>query len=95
MPAYLIATIDVADPEQYGEYTKLSPAIIDKFDGKFLARGGRTVSLEGPQQNARVVVLEFPSVEHAQRFYESDEYQHAKSLRVKAASAQFFIVDGV
>jgi len=95
MSAYLIATIDVTDPEQYSEYTKLSPAIIAKFDGKFLARGGRTVSLEGPQQNARVVVLEFPSVEHAERFYESDEYQQAKSLRLKAASARFFIVDGV
>ena len=94
MSAYLIAKVNVTDMEQYKEYMKLTPAIIEKFGGKFIARGGQMVTLEGPEENNRLVLVEFPSFERVVEFYNSDEYQHAVSVREGAATASFIALDG-
>ena len=93
--AYVLVQVDVTNAQQYGEYTKLSPGIIEKFGGRFLARGGRTATLEGTPARSRVVVVEFPSFERAQEFYSSQEYQAAKKVRAGAATAQFVLIEGL
>jgi uncharacterized protein (DUF1330 family) len=92
--AYIVVQIDVTNPQQYAEYTRRSPGIIAKFGGRFVARGGRAVTLEGPPARGRVVVVEFPSFDRAREFYNSPEYQAAKKLRDGAANAQFILVEG-
>jgi uncharacterized protein (DUF1330 family) len=92
--AYILVQVDVTKPQQYAEYMKLSPGIIEKFGGRFLARGGRTATLEGPPARSRVVVVEFPSYERAEEFYNSPEYVAARQVRAGAASAQFVLVEG-
>ena len=91
---YIIAQIDVTNPQPYAEYAKLSPGIISQFGGRFLARAGRTVTLEGTPARSRVVIVEYPSFERAQSFFSSTEYQQAKKLREGAANAQFILVEG-
>ena len=93
--AYVIVQADVTNAQQYGEYAKLSPGIIEKFGGRFIARGGRAETLEGPAAKSRVVIVEFPSYERAQQFYNSAEYQAAKKVREGAANAQFVLVEGM
>ena len=95
MPAYIIANIEVTDPEGYKAYTELTPAIIEAHGGKFLVRGGPVVTLEGAQDTRRLVVLEFPSVAAAQAFYDSEAYSAAKALREGTANALFSLVEGV
>lgn len=95
MTAYILARIDVADPEKYKGYTEATPGIIEKFGGRFIVRGGEKVTLEGPEETHRIVLLEFPSLEQAQAFYNSPEYQAAKKLRAGAATGQFVVVEGV
>ena len=95
MPAYMLARVEVTDPEQYKKYTAVSPGVIEQFGGRFVVRGGESVTVEGPEETRRLVVVEFPSVERARAFYDSPEYQAAKALRVDAGHAQFVIVDGV
>jgi uncharacterized protein (DUF1330 family) len=92
---YVIVQVDVSNPTQYGEYMKLSPGIIEKFGGRFIARGGRSETLEGTPAKGRVVIVEFPSYERAQEFYKSAEYQAAKQVRAGAATAQFVLVEGM
>jgi uncharacterized protein (DUF1330 family) len=92
---YIVGQIDVTNPQQYSEYAKLTPAIIEKFGGRFLARAGKTDTLEGAAAKSRVVVIEFPSFERAQAFYNSAEYQAAKKVRAGAATAQFIVVEGL
>lgn len=94
MTAYIIALVDVTDPEQYQEYAKRAGAASKTHGAEYLARGGRTVSLEGEPPPGRVVIGKFDSVEAAEAFYNSPEYQEAKSFREPAANARFFIVDG-
>ena len=95
MPAYIIGRVQVTDWERYAEYMKLTPAIIAQHGGRFIARGGESVTLEGPEVTERVVILEFPTFAAAQQFFHSDEYRHAKTLREGAAIAQFFAMDGL
>lgn len=91
--AYLLVQADVTDADRYAEYAKLSPGILAKYGGRYLARGGRTVTLEGAPARSRVVVAEFPSVEAAETFYRSPEYTEARKLREGAGVAQFVVVE--
>ena len=94
MPAYIIARVQVTDWERYKQYTQATPAAIEKFGGRFIVRGGETVTLEGPLEAGRLVVIEFPSLERAKTFYHSEEYSQAKKLRAGAALGQFLAVEG-
>jgi len=93
MAAYLIAQVEVTDPKAYEAYRPLAAASIARHGGKYVVRGGKTESLEGaPPQ--RVIVLEFPTMEAAQKFYYSPDYTEAKKLRQGASTAQIFLVEG-
>jgi len=95
MAAYMIARVSVTDWDKYKEYMKLSPGIIEKFGGKFIVRGGQAVTLEGPTEKWRIVVVEFPDLEKAKEFYYSQDYTTARKIREGAALAQFVAVEGV
>ena len=62
MSAYIIADVQVTDPEVYTGYTKLVPATVKAYGGKFIVRGGAAENMEGDWEPNRVVVLEFESV---------------------------------
>lgn len=94
MPAYLIACVDISDPDQYAEYVAVTPGVVELYGGRFVVRGGDVTTLEGPESNERWVVVEFPSVEAAEEFYHSPEYVEARVLRAGAAHARFVVLDG-
>lgn len=94
MAAYIIVRMHVTDMEQYQEYAKVTPGVVAQYGGRFIVRGGATVTLEGPEEKDRIVVLEFPSLDQAKVFYGSEEYAAAAKLREGAASAQFVAVEG-
>jgi uncharacterized protein (DUF1330 family) len=94
MPAYIIARVDVTDWDRYREYTKATPAAIEHFGGRFIVRGGEMVTLEGPEETRRLVVIEFPSLERAKKFFQSEEYSLVKKLRAGAATGQFIVING-
>ena len=94
MPAYVIVDLEVTDPAVFAEYRQQVPATIEKYGGKFLVRGGQFEQLEGSWQPTRLVLLEFPSMEQAKRWYDSEEYREPKALRLKASKANLIIVEG-
>ena len=67
--------------EIHKKYTDLVPDIIEKYNGKILARGGNFKVLEGTDQFHRFVIIEFPSLEEGERCWSSKEYQKASSFR--------------
>ncbi|MGA4633796.1 DUF1330 domain-containing protein [Pseudomonas solani] len=95
MKAYWIAHVDVTDPDQYGQYTRLAPAAFARFGARFLARGGRSEALEGRPTPQRSVVIEFDSYAQALACYHSEEYQAAKRQREVVARAEVIIVEGM
>ena len=95
MAAYIIATIEVTDPEQFEVYRGQVPATIEKHGGRYLARGGEVSVVEGDQPERRTVVLEFDSLEKAKGWYYSDDYAGPKELRIASTISNVMIVDGV
>jgi len=81
MAAYWVARSKINDPAAYKRYTDRVPAIISRYGGKVLARGGRYQILEGPKKFHRFVVIEFPSLEQALACHDSPEYQEASAFR--------------
>ncbi len=91
---YLVARVHVSNAQQYGEYVKVATSATAQYGGRYLARGGRTVTLEGSPLTDRLVIVEFPSFEQAQAFYASPEYTAARTIRAGAAEASFVVVEG-
>ena len=85
MTAYWVARSKINDPAEYKKYTDRVPAIIARYGGRVLARGGRFQILEGPQKFHRFVVIEFPSLEQAVACHDSPEYQEASAFRKNGA----------
>ena len=95
MPAYVIVETDIHDPEQYERYKEASPAAVAAGGGRFVVRGGELAVLEGDWSPSRLVVLEFPDLEAAKRWYDSSEYEEAKRLREGAATLRMVAVQGL
>jgi len=95
MPAYFIVDNEVTDPAGFEDYRKQVPATVEKYGGKFLVRGGQMQTLEGDWTPTRVVVTEFPSIEQARRWYDSEEYRPLKALRLRTARGSVVLVEGV
>jgi len=91
---YVIAEITVNDPEAYKSYVATVVPIIAKFGGKYLVRGGQTVSIEGTPPSGRIVVLEFDSLAAARAFEDSPDYAAVVQIRHKAAQSRVFLVEG-
>ncbi|MFH1314270.1 MAG: DUF1330 domain-containing protein [Candidatus Eisenbacteria bacterium] len=94
MSAYIIVKMEVTDMEQYKKYIAATPAVVAEFGGRFIARGGETVTLEGPEEKRRVVLMEFPSLDKIKAFFGSPVYREARKLRESAAVASIVAVDG-
>ncbi len=92
--AYIIAYVDVTNPEQYEEYKKLSTIAMKTYGAEVLIRGGKVETLEGDWSPTRVVELKFPSFEDAKRYYDSPEYRAARDARQGAANMRMIVVEG-
>ncbi|MDC0861064.1 DUF1330 domain-containing protein [Alphaproteobacteria bacterium] len=91
---YVVLQVDVKDPEIFKEYPQLSEKIISKFGGKYLFRGGDFDIREGNWKYKRNVLLEFESVDKANEWYNSSDYQEALKIRSKSTSSNLIIIEG-
>ena len=92
--AYLVAEVQVTDPDTYKTYIPKVQPTLDPFGGHFIARAGKMVSLEGAPPNGRVVLIEFPSLEKAQQFWDSPAYREIAPIRKKSAKSRIFLLEG-
>lgn len=94
MSAYLVVDVTVHDSEMYGEYAKQVPPFIEKHGGVYHVRGGETQIQEGEWNPQRLVVVEFPSKEHALAFVNDPRYAPVAAIRHAAATTNMVIADG-
>jgi uncharacterized protein (DUF1330 family) len=95
MAAYFIVDIDIRDAAFLEKYRKRMPATLAKYGGRYIVRGGTFETLEGNWKPKRLLLLEFPSVEHAKQWYDSEDYRPLKAMRLKASSSNVILVEGV
>ena len=95
MTAYVIVDINVTDPVRYEDYKKLAAPTVEMYGGKYIARGGKTETLEGDWSPTRLVILQFENMEQAKAWHDSTEYNEAKNIRHATAISKMVVIDGV
>ena len=94
MAAYIIASIDVTDPDDYATYAAQTVALAEAAGGRFLVKGGTQEQLEGASPS-RHVVIEFPTRAAAKAWFNSDAYQAILPIALRASNRNIVIVDGI
>jgi uncharacterized protein (DUF1330 family) len=95
MPAYVIASVtDAWDQDKLAEYRERNTDVVAAHGGRFVVRGGRQEILEGDYAPVRVVVIEFPDLDAARGWYESDDYAPLRELRRGASKTDIYVVEG-
>ncbi|MDD3905474.1 MAG: DUF1330 domain-containing protein [Candidatus Omnitrophica bacterium] len=96
MSVYMIVEAkEVMDKNKYGEYIKKVPQTIDKFDGEYLARGGKVTVASGDWDPARIIMVRFESMEKFNAWWNSPEYRVIAPLREESTRTNAIVVEGV
>ena len=95
MTAYVIVDINVTDPMRYEAYKRLAAPTVELYGGKYIARGGKTETLEGDWSPTRLVILQFDNAEQAKSWLNSTEYSEARALRHQTATSNMVLIEGV
>jgi uncharacterized protein (DUF1330 family) len=91
---YLIGTITITNPEGYKAYATEAPKTVAAAGGRYLVRGGASTLLEGKKLGERHVVVEFPSREAAEGWYNSAAYQAILPHRKNNSAGTLEFVEG-
>ena len=94
MPVYMVIEVEVLDPDVYAEYVARVPAVVEKYGGRYLVRGGEVVPLTGDWQPERMVILEFPSMERMTAWNFSPEYLELAQIRARSARTRAVALRG-
>jgi uncharacterized protein (DUF1330 family) len=95
MPAYVIVDVDVKDPEAYKEYRAKAAPTVMAHGGRYIVRGGAVTHVEPGWDLHRFVILEFPSVAAARKWYDSPEYRKILPIRLRSTRSRLSIVEGL
>ncbi|WFP75206.1 DUF1330 domain-containing protein [Mesorhizobium sp. WSM4906] len=95
MPAYVISDVTIRDAEAFESYRTRAAASIAEHGGRYLVRGGQVETLEGNWKPGPLIVVEFPDIETARRWYRSAEYAAALEVRDAALSRNLILVEGI
>jgi len=93
MTALLIARINVLDPESMQAYGAAAGPTVAAHGGEFIARGKFASSLLGDESAQAVAIMRFPSLDAANAWFASPEYQALAGLRTAAADMQFALFE--
>jgi uncharacterized protein (DUF1330 family) len=95
MKHYAIAEMDVTDPAWVRDYLTQVTPMVERRGGRYLARTGAAETIEGDRDPSQVMmIIEWPSRQAADEFYESEEYRPHREARMAGARNQFFLVAG-
>ena len=94
MAAYAILDLDIYDIAEYLRYQRAVRPLLEAAGARYLARGGEFTVFEGDYQPERLVLVEFPSLQDMEDFYQSEAYQALESQRLACSSARIIGVEG-
>jgi uncharacterized protein (DUF1330 family) len=95
MSAYVIFDVDIRDPARYQAFMQGVKPALEAAGARYLARGGAHTVHEGDWTPRRIVLIEFPSVEAWEGFYNGATYQGLKAVRDACSSARLVCVQGL
>jgi len=95
MPAYFLVDVrEVKDAAKMEEYKARVAPVVERFGGRYVAIGGPFEVVEGSYQPVFPVMIQFPSMDQASRWYDSEEYRDLKRLRLAATVSNAVFLAG-
>ena len=95
MPAYFFVDVrEIKDAAKMETYKARVTSVVEKFGGRYLVRGGPFEVVEGYWRPVFPVLVEFPSMEAARRWYDSEDYRELKQIRLSATSGSGVFMSG-
>lgn len=91
---YVVVLLDVIDHDRYLEYARRATEIETRYGGRPLVAAEALEFVEGTWPDDRIVILEFPSLDHARAWYNDPDYQELIQLRHQATSSRILFVSG-
>jgi len=96
MAAYcLFDVLEVTDAAKMEEYRSRIVPIVEKFGGRYIVLGGKFDVVEGAWRPAHPVMIQFPTLEQAHKWYAADEYRELKALRLSATKCNGVFMEGL
>ena len=92
---YVVAEVEVIDAAGFEDYRAAVEPMIERCGGRYMVRGGTILAIEGDAPQARVVIIEFPSLIAAEAFIRSEEYRPVAAIRHKTTKSRLFLVEGI
>jgi|TARA_B100001093_G_C26334993_1_gene803496 uncharacterized protein (DUF1330 family) len=94
MKGYVICVYEsIKDDKALKNYALKARESVERYNGKFLVRGGKKITTEG-NDFVRTVVIEFSSFDQAKKFFYSTEYQAAHGLLKDTVVRHHQIIEG-
>ena len=95
MKYYAVVEIEITDRSWVQEYVKNVTRMVEQHGGRYLARTAKVERIEGERKLSPVfLIIEWPSKEAAEAFYESEEYRPYRESRIAGARNEFLLVAG-
>lgn len=94
LPAYYVFDVKIHDPERIKPYQAAVAETLKAFGGERLVVGGRPEAVEGDIPHGMLVIVRFPSLEHARAWHDSPAYQAIIGYRLAAADTNAYLVEG-
>ncbi len=96
MAAYILVDTQIENPEAYEEYKALARPIAESYGGKYLTRGGAMEIIDNDLWSpTRIVLIEFPDIEKARSFMNSEAYAPVRPLRENNAKCTLVLLEGL
>ena len=92
---YLVDVREIKDAAKMEDYRARVAPVVEKFGGRYVVRGGPFEVVEGSYQPIFPVMIQFPSLDDAHRWYNSEEYRELKQLRLAATVGNAVFMSGV
>ncbi|MCG8352896.1 MAG: DUF1330 domain-containing protein [Chloroflexales bacterium] len=87
MAAYCFFDVrKITDPAKIEQYKLGVLATVKQYGGRYLVLGGQCDCVEGSWQPVNPVLIRFPSLEQAYKWYNSEEYKELKALRLTGSN---------
>jgi uncharacterized protein (DUF1330 family) len=95
VPTYIVGEIHITDPAAYQAHVPRALATIARFGGRVIAGADSRVDLlEGNPMPERFFIIEFPTTDAARRWYQSEDYQEARNVRLSSSHGRVLLIEG-
>ena len=95
MKHYAVAEINITDPGWIPAYVEHTTRLVEQHGGRYLARTPHLEKIEGDRKLPQIfLIIEWPSKQAAEAFYQSDEYKPHRESRRSGSTGEFVLVAG-